>query len=271
MLQNCVIITSGDNNRNIGGYMFNRKLVAISAAAMAMMIGFAPAVSVTASAEEVTATTAVTTDAGEDTVTGTAIKTSTKTASKKKRVKTAKKAPKKKAYKPVNAKHLTSSYKSKLAKQKKNWISVSPKNYSSRIKKEKKALIGISWNDLVKKSQVKLTPQGFDLMCRVVQCEAGDVRYTTKEMVAECIVNRARSYKGKDPITKALRAKGQFAVVRNGRVNTWDINGETVNAVKDALIKNSHPKSLKYFRNRYYFSWAKPYKSQDGTYFSLGR
>lgn len=280
--------------------MINRQLVTVSAAAMAVLIGFAPAAPIPARAEEVTEE--LTTISGPQVIingtsneTATPAKISTKKpvkkakkkpAKKRKVVKTAsvkKKRPenkrkvvqsafvKKNTYKPVNANRLTADYKAKLARQKKNWIAVDRNNYSSRLAREKAALIDITWDELVDLSQVKLTPQGFDLMCRVVQCEAGDVKYVTKEMVAECIVNRAKSYNNSDPVSSALKARGQFAVVRNGRINTWDINGETVNAVKDALIRNSHPSSLKYFRNRHYFSWAKPYRSSDGTYFSLGR
>lgn len=173
------------------------------------------------------------------------------------------------SYTPVNAKKLTSSYKKKLKKQRKNTIKVTKGNYKTRVKKEQNALIDITWQQLKANSQVKISEKSFDLMCRVVQCEAGNVKYSTKEMTAEVIVNRARSYKTNDPVYSALMAPHQFAVVRMSRINTNDINGETVNACKDALIKNSHPKNLKFFRAGYYFSWAKPYKHSDGTYFSL--
>lgn len=175
---------------------------------------------------------------------------------------------------PVNAQNLTASYKSKLAKQRKNTIKVSAGNYASRTKAQEKALIDITWNELKNNSQIRLTRKGFDLMCRVVSCEVGNTKYTTKEMAAECVVNRARSYKSKaDPLTSALTAPNQFSVVRSSRINNWDLNGETVNACKDALIKNSHPKTLKYFRAGHYFStsWCKPYKAQDNSYFSLSK
>ena len=174
------------------------------------------------------------------------------------------------SYTPVNAKKLTSSYKKKLKKQRKNTIRVTKGNYKTRVKKEQNALIDITWQQLKANSQVKISEKSFDLMCRVVQCEAGNVKYSTKEMTAEVIVNRARSYKkSSDQVNKALTAKHQFSVVRMSRIHTNDINGEPVNACKDALLKTSHPKNLKYFRAGYYFSWAKPYKHSDGTYFSL--
>lgn len=171
----------------------------------------------------------------------------------------------------VDANNLTSSYKEKLAKAKKNRIEVTTKNYDSRVKAEEKALIDITWEELVEHSQVTVSRKSFDLMCRVVEREAGDVKYSTKEMMAECIVNRARSAGGDDSVSKALYAKGQFTVVNSSRINKGTINGETVNACKDALLKNAHPKNLLFFSAGKYFSWAKPYKSQDGSYFCTSK
>lgn len=223
--------------------MFKKKLIAVTAMALALTV--IPAVPASAASA----------------VSGAAITVKSMTSNKK--------SAKKSTYKPVNAKNLTSSYKKKLARQRKNNISVTPGNYKSRVKKEQNALIGLNWQELKQNSQIRISEKSFDLMCRVVQCEAGNVKYTTKELTAEVIVNRARSYKTSDPVYSALTAKNQFTVVKSSRINRIDINGETVNAVKDALVKNSHPKSLKFFRAGYYFSWARPYTHADGTYFSL--
>lgn len=232
--------------------MFKKSLIAVTAVFLAILM----VPTIKASAENAVSGSAIVTESLA--TTGSSI-----TLKKARKVR-------KSGYRPVNAKKLTASYKKKLRKQKKNWIGVSYGNYKSRVKAEQKSLIDISWEELKANSQVKITKKAFDLMCRVVQCEAGDVRYTTKEMTAEVIVNRARSYKGSsDPVYKALTAKHQFSVVRMSRIHTNDINGETVNACKDALLKNSHPKNLKFFRAGYYFSWAKPYTHADGTYFSL--
>ena len=176
----------------------------------------------------------------------------------------------KKAYVPVNAKKLTSSYKAKLKKKRASVISVKKKSLSQSTAFEEKALIDISWNELKKYSRVKITKKDFDLMCRTVSAEAGDsASYKAKELTAEVIVNRAKSYKGSNPVSKAIHAKGQFAVTRNGAINRVTINGETVNACKDALIKASHPSTLLFFSAGRYFSWAKPYMAVDGSYFCL--
>ncbi|MDD6551313.1 MAG: cell wall hydrolase [Lachnospiraceae bacterium] len=175
-----------------------------------------------------------------------------------------------KTYTPVNARKLTSSYKSQLKKKRKSKISVKKTSYKSRTAFEGKSLIGLSWDEFKELSQIGISKKDFDLMCRVVSAEAGDTAsYKAKELTAECIVNRARGYKGSGRVTKALKAKGQFSVVRNGAINRVTINGETVNACKDALIRNSHPKSLYYFSAGRYFSWAKPYMKVNGTYFCL--
>ena len=193
-----------------------------------------------------------------------------KKAAPKKTTKKKKKAKKaKKAYKPVNARKPTSAYKSKLSNKRRSVVSAR-RSYVTRQKFEENALIGLAWSELKDLSQVKITKSDFDLMCRVVSAEAGDsASYQAKEMTAECIVNRAKGYKNSNPVASAIRAKGQFSVVRNGAINRVTVNGETVNACKDALIKNSFPKSLYYFSAGRYFSWARPYMHLNGTYFCL--
>lgn len=169
----------------------------------------------------------------------------------------------------VNAKHLTKEYKREIAKARKNSIHVSRRNYKSRIKAEEKALIDLSYAELAKNSQVHITRKSFDLMCRVVRQEAGPVSYYTQEMVAEVIVHRAMKQKGKDQIYKALTAKGQFSCIHSSVLYRNSIDGQIVNACKDALLNSSHPKSLMFFRAGYFFHWCKPYKKSEGTFFSL--
>lgn len=171
----------------------------------------------------------------------------------------------------VNAKHLTKKYKREIAKARKNSIHVSRRNYKSRIKAEEKALIDLSYAELAKNSQVHITRKSFDLMCRVVRQEAGPVSYYTQEMVAEVIVHRAMKLKGKDQIYKALTAKGQFSCIHSSVLYRNSIDGQIVNACKDALLNSSHPKSLMFFRAGYFFHWCKPYKKSEGTFFSLAR
>lgn len=270
-----------------------KKLVtAIAAAMIFSMVPAIPAaaeeVATAASSEEVQTadqttvstdnttenTTEASTDAeaASDNETTAAETKSAKTVVKKKAApkKTTKKKKKaKKAYKPVNARKLTSAYKSKLLKKRRSVVSAR-RSYVTRQKFEENALIDLAWSELKDLSQVKITKSDFDLMCRVVSAEAGDsASYQAKEMTAECIVNRAKGYKNSNPVASAIRAKGQFSVVRNGAIKRVTVNGETVNACKDALIKNSHPKSLYYFSAGRYFSWARPYMHLNGTYFCL--
>lgn len=220
-----------------------------------------------AAAGETQTTAAVEASSGAS-IAATAVSTQTKKAA----VKTAKKTTTKKAYVPVNAKKLTAAYKAQLKKKRASSISVRNKSLAQRTAFEEKSLIGLNWSEFKKLSQIDITRKEFDLMCRVVSAEAGDSSsYTAKELTAEVIVNRARSYSGSNRVTKALYARGQFTVVHSSVLNRVTINGETVNAVKDALIKNSHPKTLYYFAARRYFSWAKPYMAVDGSYFCLKR
>ena len=169
----------------------------------------------------------------------------------------------------VNAKHLTREYKKKIAKARKKSIHVSKRNYRSRIEAEENSLIDLSFDELAEYSQVRITRRSFDLMCRVVRQEAGPVSYYTQEMVAEVIVHRAMKLGGKDQIYKALTAKGQFSCINSSVLYRNSIDGQIVNACKDALLNSSHPKSLMYFRAGYFFNWCKPYKKSEGTFFSL--
>ncbi|MQN01186.1 MAG: cell wall hydrolase, partial [bacterium LCO1.1] len=167
---------------------------------------------------------------------------------------------------------LTKKYKSKLSKMRGKYIWVNKKNYNARAKFESQVLIDISYKELKKLSQVKITKGDFDLMCRVISAEAGDASsYKAKELVAETIVNRARTFGGSHPLKSAITARGAFSVVRNGSINRVRLCGETVNAAKDALIKNSHPKNLLFFSAGRYFSWARPYMAVGGNYFCLSR
>jgi len=190
-------------------------------------------------------------------------------ARKAKAAKAAKEAARIEKATSVNAKHLTRDYKRAIAKARKNSIHVSRRNYKSRIKAEEKALIDLSYAELARNSQVHMTRKSFDLMCRVVRQEAGPVSYYTQEMVAEVIVHRAMKLKGKDQIYKALTAKGQFSCIHSSVLYRNSIDGQIVNACKDALLNSSHPKSLMYFRAGYFFHWCKPYKKSEGTFFSL--
>jgi spore germination cell wall hydrolase CwlJ-like protein len=163
----------------------------------------------------------------------------------------------------------TAKLKEKIAKARKKSIRVTKRNYRSRIKAEENALIDLSFEELRDHAQVHFTRKSFDLMCRVVRQEAGPVSYYTQEMVAEVIVHRAMKLGGEDSIYKALTAKGQFSCINSSVLYRNNIDGQIVNACKDALLNSSHPKSLMYFRANYYFNWCKPYKKSEGTYFSL--
>lgn len=239
------------------------KIKLATAIACAIIFTMVPAIPAAAEETQTTATAAASSGASIAT-------TSVSTKTKKTAVKSAKKTTAKKAYVPVNAKKLTASYKASLKKKRASRISVSGKSLAQRTAFEEKSLIGLNWSEFKKNAQIDVSKKEFDLMCRVVSAEAGDSSsYTAKELTAEVIVNRAKSYSGSNRVTKALYAKGQFTVVHSSVLNRVTINGETVNAVKDALIKNSHPKTLYYFAARRYFSWAKPYMAVDGSYFCL--
>ncbi|MCR5452771.1 MAG: cell wall hydrolase [Lachnospiraceae bacterium] len=143
--------------------------------------------------------------------------------------------------------------------------------YSTRISTINKALINTTLDEVIKKSQVKIDKQTFELMCRVVQEEAGPVSYETRELLAEVIVHRGLDSAFPSNIHDVLYAPKQFTCVHGSAINRVRVDGITINAVKDALLECQHPQKVLFFRARYYFAGLKPYKSMDGTYFSYGR
>lgn len=163
------------------------------------------------------------------------------------------------------------SYKTRVKKTEGLGYTASSTSYSKRIQIIEKALVDSSLDYVVKHSQVKVDKKSFDLMCRVVQAEAGNVSYFTRELIAEVIVHRGLEKGFPSNIHDILYARNQFSVVSNGAINRVRVDGITINAVKDALLECQHPQKVLFFRASYYFSGLKHYKASDGTYFSYGR
>ena len=167
---------------------------------------------------------------------------------------------------------LSKEYKAQLKKAKKITYVGKNTSYSKRLDLIDEALVDISLSELMKQSQVNIDKKTFELMCRVVQHEAGYVSYYTKELLAEIIVHRCQdNVFNYNNVHDVLYAKSQFTVVHMSSVNTVKVDGETINACKDALLRNVHPQKVLYFRAGHFFSGLRQYKSSEGTYFSYGR
>ena len=173
----------------------------------------------------------------------------------------------------ISESQFVKEYKSELAKAKKNYsYTGNGTKYEKRLDIIDDALIGTDLNELMKQSSVSIDKKSFELMCRVVQHEAGYVSYYTKELLAEVIVHRAQDKVFKeDSIWGVLHAKNQFTVIKSSSIDRVKVDGETINACKDALLRSVHPQKVLYFRAGHFFSGYRQYKSSEGTYFSYGR
>lgn len=162
-------------------------------------------------------------------------------------------------------------YQKQLKKVEKYGFTANSTSYSKRLAIINKALVDSSLDYVIANSQVKVDKKSFDLMCRVVQAEAGYVSYSTRELIAEVIVHRCQTAGFPNNVNGVLVAPHQFSVVSNGAINKVRVDGITINAVKDALLECQHPRKVLYFRAGHYFSGLQHYKAADGTYFSYGR
>ncbi len=173
----------------------------------------------------------------------------------------------------VSESQMEKEYKAALAKAKKSYsYTGNGTKYEKRLEIIDDALIDTSLNELMKQSSVSIDKKSFELMCRVVQHEAGYVSYYTKELLAEVIVHRAQDNVFREKtIWGVLHARNQFTVVNSSSINRVKVDGETINACKDALLRSVHPQKVLYFRAGHFFSGYRQYMSSEGTYFSYGR
>lgn len=110
-----------------------------------------------------------------------------------------------------------------------------------------------------------VTDKEYDLLLRVCMSECGG-KYGEpldgKIAVVETILNRSEIY-GKT-IEEVVYDQNQYSVADNGEPD------ETVRkAVDIALISNTYPDDMIYFRSGYYHSFGTPYRKIGNHYFSL--
>ena len=110
-----------------------------------------------------------------------------------------------------------------------------------------------------------VTDKEYDLLLRVCMSECGG-KYGEpldgKIAVVETILNRSEIY-GKT-IEEVVYDPNQYSVADNGEPD------ETVRkAVDIALISNTYPDDMIYFRSGYYHSFGTPYRQIGNHYFSL--
>ncbi len=98
--------------------------------------------------------------------------------------------------------------------------------------------------------------QDLEVLCRIVEAEAGGEDETGKLLVANVVLNRVKSEDFPDTVTEVVfqQEKGvsQFSPVGNGRIWSVDISEETYHAVERALGGEDVSQGALYFAARKY-------------------
>ena len=110
----------------------------------------------------------------------------------------------------------------------------------ARIIREKK---------IVRQKLPGLTQNAYDVLCRIVQAEAGGEDLRGKQMVADVIINRVESPKFPNSVEGVVFQGTQFSPVRDGRYYSVKVSGETQKAVQQALAANDTTNGALYFVN----------------------
>ena len=84
-------------------------------------------------------------------------------------------------------------------------------------------------------SSYAMSKTDLELFYRTVEAEATGQGYNGKLAVANVILNRNNSTQFPNTVRGVITQKGQFCVIKNGRVNRVKVTEETIQAVNDAL------------------------------------
>lgn len=114
----------------------------------------------------------------------------------------------------------------------------------------------VACNVLEKEWEYDIAPSELEVLCRIVEAEAGGEDEEGKLLVANVVLNRVNSDKFPDTVTEVVfqRSKGitQFSPVANGRYYCVEISEETVQAVERALEGEDISQGALYFAARKY-------------------
>lgn len=101
---------------------------------------------------------------------------------------------------------------------------------------------------------VKLTEAEYDLLCRLVYCEAGAEDEIGKILVTNVVLNRVNSPSFPNSITAVINSPRQFQPVSTGWINRVKPSKEVIAAVDKALSGVDYSKGALYFINPKYCS-----------------
>lgn len=113
---------------------------------------------------------------------------------------------------------------------------------------------------------IDFTESEFNLMCLVVEAEAGNCSEDCRQLIADTIINRVSEY---GSLTETLYAPSQFTCVWDGGIKRCSVPSEsTIRICRQELKQVGYP-SVWFFRTKHYFkSLGTPFCEIDGVYFS---
>ena len=114
----------------------------------------------------------------------------------------------------------------------------------------------LHWNILERPLEYQLAPEELEVLCRIVEAEAGTEDEEGKLLVANVVLNRVKGEDFPDTVTEVVfqKEKGvtQFSPVANGRYYCADISDGTYKAVQRALEGDDISQGALYFAARKY-------------------
>jgi N-acetylmuramoyl-L-alanine amidase len=158
----------------------------------------------------------------------------------------------------------TETKSQKKTKQKNVWEapSVMQGNVPAQIKKETVSgsmTLSASQERIVLEETVirtrlpELTQDEYEMMCRIVQAEAGGEDALGKQMVADVIINRVKSKRFPNTVQGVIFQKNgsgaQFSPISDGRYYRVTVSEETKAAVTEALCGSDATNGSLYFIN----------------------
>ena len=102
---------------------------------------------------------------------------------------------------------------------------------------------------LVRQKLPGLTQNAYEVLCRIVQAEAGGEDSLGKRMVADVIINRVESPKFPNSVEGVVFQGTQFSPIRDGRYYSVTVTQETRAAVDKALVGGDSSNGALYFVN----------------------
>ena len=135
----------------------------------------------------------------------------------------------------------------------------------------------VDYGVLVNENAIYLDKESIEILCRIVEAEAGTEDEKGRILVANVVMNRVESSRFPDTVKGVVFQKSgglyQFSPVANGRYYRVTVSEETRKAVEKVLRGKDESQGALYFVNRYaanteYMNW---FDRRCTSLFSYGR